>query len=173
MVLAIECDGASYHSAPSARDRDRLRQEQLERLGWRFHRIWSQDWFTHKDREVERALAAYREAVADAARAGAESELPSAAGQVPDPCVTGPERTSVVALPERQGPSPTGRPDGAPITSYSGAELTALIGWIESDGLLRSKSELREEAIKALGYRRRGPRIVAAIDEAIATARAG
>jgi hypothetical protein len=24
-VLAIECDGASYHSAPSARDRDRLR----------------------------------------------------------------------------------------------------------------------------------------------------
>ena len=44
MVLAIECDGAAYHSSRSARDRDRLRQEPLERLGWRFHRIWSQDW---------------------------------------------------------------------------------------------------------------------------------
>ncbi|HEY1013903.1 MAG TPA: DUF4011 domain-containing protein, partial [Herpetosiphonaceae bacterium] len=37
-VLAIECDGASYHSAQSARDRDRLRQSVLEGLGWRFHR---------------------------------------------------------------------------------------------------------------------------------------
>ncbi len=39
MVLAVEADGASYHSSPTARDRDRLRQQVLERLGWRFHRI--------------------------------------------------------------------------------------------------------------------------------------
>jgi very-short-patch-repair endonuclease len=44
-VLAIECDGATYHSAKSARDRDRLRQEVLEQLGWQVHRIWSTDWF--------------------------------------------------------------------------------------------------------------------------------
>ena len=43
--MAIECDGATYHSAKSARDRDRLRQENLERLGWRVRRIWSTDWF--------------------------------------------------------------------------------------------------------------------------------
>jgi len=42
-VLAIECDGASYHSSATARDRDRLRQAHLQRLGWRFHRIWSTD----------------------------------------------------------------------------------------------------------------------------------
>jgi hypothetical protein len=36
MVLAIECDGVTYHSSATARDRDRLRQEHLERLGWRF-----------------------------------------------------------------------------------------------------------------------------------------
>lgn len=30
MVLAIECDGASYHSSDTARDRDRLRQEHLQ-----------------------------------------------------------------------------------------------------------------------------------------------
>jgi very-short-patch-repair endonuclease len=44
-LMAIECDGATYHSAKSARDRDRLRQENLERLGWRVRRIWSTDWF--------------------------------------------------------------------------------------------------------------------------------
>ena len=53
-VLGVECDGASYHSAKSARDRDRLRQEVLERLGWRFHRIWSTDWFNNPRREAER-----------------------------------------------------------------------------------------------------------------------
>ncbi len=44
-ILAVECDGATYHSAKSARDRDRLRQKVLEDLGWNFHRIWSTDWF--------------------------------------------------------------------------------------------------------------------------------
>ena len=45
MVLAIEADGASYHSAYTARERDRFRQELLEIKGWRFHRIWSTAWF--------------------------------------------------------------------------------------------------------------------------------
>lgn len=44
-VVGIECDGATYHSAKSARDRDRLRQEVLEGLGWEIRRIWSTDWF--------------------------------------------------------------------------------------------------------------------------------
>jgi very-short-patch-repair endonuclease len=54
-VLAIECDGATYHSSYTARDRDRLRQQQLEGLGWWFHRIWSTDWFMRKEDEIERA----------------------------------------------------------------------------------------------------------------------
>ena len=44
-ILGIECDGAMYHSARSARDRDRLRESVLEDLGWKLHRIWSTDWF--------------------------------------------------------------------------------------------------------------------------------
>lgn len=44
-LMGIECDGMTYHSAKSARDRDRLRQSILERLGWRIRRIWSTDWF--------------------------------------------------------------------------------------------------------------------------------
>ncbi|MFC7548143.1 AAA domain-containing protein [Plantactinospora sp. GCM10030261] len=66
MVLAIEADGASYHSSPTARDRDRLRQEHLERLGWRFHRIWSTAWFRDAEAEVARVRAAYEAAIADA-----------------------------------------------------------------------------------------------------------
>ena len=62
-VLAIECDGASYHSSYTARDRDRLRQQQLENLGWRFHRIWSTDWFMRREEELERTVKAFQSAV--------------------------------------------------------------------------------------------------------------
>jgi very-short-patch-repair endonuclease len=55
-LLGIECDGAAYHSAKSARDRDRLRQEILERMGWNIYRIWSTDWFSDPDREMEKLL---------------------------------------------------------------------------------------------------------------------
>jgi len=53
-LLAVECDGATYHSSYSARDRDRLRQEILEGLGWSFHRIWSTDWFNDQPGEIEK-----------------------------------------------------------------------------------------------------------------------
>ena len=56
-VLGIECDGATYHSAKSARDRDKIRQEVLENLGWEIHRIWSTDWFQYPDREMKRLLS--------------------------------------------------------------------------------------------------------------------
>ncbi len=55
-VLAIECDGATYHSSRNARDRDRLRQEVLERMGWKFYRVWSTDWFRNKKDEQSRIL---------------------------------------------------------------------------------------------------------------------
>lgn len=67
-LLAVECDGATYHSALWARERDRLRQDVLEHLGWRFHRIWSTDWFYNRKVEVERlrkGLEAAREAAKD------------------------------------------------------------------------------------------------------------
>lgn len=55
-LLGVECDGAIYHSAKSARDRDRLRQKQLESLGWTLHRIWSTDWFKDPDGQTERLV---------------------------------------------------------------------------------------------------------------------
>ncbi len=73
-LLAIECDGASYHSSKTARDRDRLRQSVLENMGWKFYRIWSTDWFRNKQVEKERLLAAVKEAIENAAKAPEEPE---------------------------------------------------------------------------------------------------
>ncbi|MDC8449151.1 MAG: DUF4011 domain-containing protein [Nitrospira sp.] len=53
-LLGIECDGATYHSLPTARDRDRLRQFVLEGLGWTLHRVWSTDWWNDPEREIEK-----------------------------------------------------------------------------------------------------------------------
>ncbi len=64
-ILAVECDGATYHSARSARDRDRLRQEVLEGLGWRFHRIWSTDWFNDPKGEAGRLRDVVRRRLAE------------------------------------------------------------------------------------------------------------
>jgi very-short-patch-repair endonuclease len=56
-LLGIECDGATYHSSKSARDRDRLREEVLVGLKWNIYRIWSTDWFSNPQHEFARLLA--------------------------------------------------------------------------------------------------------------------
>lgn len=55
-LLGIECDGATYHSSKSARDRDRLREEVLIGLKWNIYRIWSTDWFGNPQQEFARLL---------------------------------------------------------------------------------------------------------------------
>jgi hypothetical protein len=55
-LLGIECDGATYHSSRSARDRDRLREEIIQGRGWDLYRIWSTDWFLNQKAEEERLV---------------------------------------------------------------------------------------------------------------------
>ncbi len=62
-VLGIECDGATYHSSKSARDRDRLRQQHLEAMGWNLYRIWSTDWFGRPRAELRRLVSAVESAI--------------------------------------------------------------------------------------------------------------
>ncbi|HEX8618201.1 MAG TPA: DUF4011 domain-containing protein, partial [Thermoanaerobaculia bacterium] len=57
-LLGIECDGAKYHAAPVARDRDRLRQQVLENLGWTIQRVWSTDWYRNRAETLSRLLQA-------------------------------------------------------------------------------------------------------------------
>ena len=176
MVLAIECDGASYHSSETARDRDRLRQQQLERLGWKFHRIWSQDWFTNKERETENALTAYQAAVA---AANTEDETDAAVDTdegmlgrmvAPTPLAAPPLDADGTALPPARAPRPAVY-RGRPITDYTQAQLRAIVRWIESDTLLRTRDELIEEVMRDLGFLRHGKRIDAAIKHAITSER--
>jgi very-short-patch-repair endonuclease len=77
-LLGVECDGATYHSSATARDRDRLRQLVLEGLGWKICRVWSTDWVRDPGGQVARVLAAY-------ARAREAIEQPSRAPEPRDP----------------------------------------------------------------------------------------
>ena len=61
-LLAVECDGARYHSSSWARERDRLRQIVLEQKGWTFHRIWSTDWFYDRETQLRKLLDAIERA---------------------------------------------------------------------------------------------------------------
>ncbi|HEX2766789.1 MAG TPA: AAA domain-containing protein [Candidatus Limnocylindria bacterium] len=162
-VLAIECDGATYHASETARDRDRLRQQQLETLGWRFHRIWSNEWFHRKGEAVAKVLAAYEAAVrGDPVPALAEivdvDEAESAEGE-PD------------GAPGTRGPRPN-VPRGRKIDEYWGHQLIHIVDWIESDDLLRTEDEVISEAMAELGFQRRGARIVAVLRSAVQQARA-
>ena len=161
MVLAIEADGASYHSGHTARDRDRLRQQNLENKGWRFHRIWSTSWFRDREREVERAVAAWKEACQEADSddwvfmpdSQKENDLESQAVPViPDTVQRGPK------------PSIT---RGKPITWYPHRLLVSLARWILSDTLLRTDAEIHREMREELGFKKGGTRINAALQRAI------
>lgn len=64
-ILGVECDGASYHSAKNARERDRLRQEVLEQMGWKIYRIWSTDWIKDSKTEGEKLKLAIKKALSE------------------------------------------------------------------------------------------------------------
>ena len=150
-VLAIECDGARYHSGATARDRDRLRQSQLERLGWRFHRVWSTDWFRERELELERALAAYRAAIE-----GAPSVLPAPVATAAS--ATPSEATPAVDAGPRRPPRPK-FPAYKTIDRYTDAELEEIVRWIAADGVLRTDDEWIRLAAAELPFERLGSKI--------------
>ena len=161
-VLAIECDGATYHSSYTARDRDRLRQQQLENLGWTFHRIWSTDWFMRRDEEVDRAVQAFQKAVAASDRPKPVKSLQTFA--VPaDPSPNAPTKAPSGRIPVN-APVPV----RASITEYTSGELQALLRWVKSDGKLRTNDELADKMFAALPFSRRGAKIEAALRRTIA-----
>ena len=63
-LLGVECDGECYATSQSARDRDRLREQVLNQLGWRMHRIWSPTWVLNKESEITRLAEAIKQASA-------------------------------------------------------------------------------------------------------------
>ncbi len=82
-VLAIEHVGARYARTAPARDRDRLRAQELSRLGWRVHRLWTLDWWLDPERETQRAHGAIVAAVAAGRRARTLTPAPVSRITVP------------------------------------------------------------------------------------------
>ncbi|MER7830350.1 DUF3320 domain-containing protein [Streptomyces sp. NPDC095602] len=88
-ALGIECDGAMYHSSRAARDRDRLREQVLNGLGWRLYRIWGTDWYRGRAGAELRLKEAVEQAVA-------MGPLNTRTRDVPQPTAPGPESAGMV-----------------------------------------------------------------------------
>lgn len=149
-VLAIEADGASYHSGHTARERDRLRQDLLEKRGWVFHRIWSTDWFNDADSEVEKVIESYKDALKSFDYGSKDKERIQESN--PAWHVETNERRDLPNFPR-----------GLPITEYPQQLLVSIILAMRSDGVLRSNDEELDELVKVLGYSKKGSRIVATL----------
>jgi len=155
-VLGVECDGATYHSTATARDRDRLRQQVLESLGWRICRIWSTDWVRNPARQVDRVVQAYE---------AARRELAS-----PAPAVTGPDRAAMSAEPPAEKVSrPRGPVAGSIQPRYASIDevpaevirdvVTATLRSFGSTG----EDEVKKHTTQQLGFLRMGAKIQAKI----------
>lgn len=94
-VMAIECDGESYLSEKTTRDRDRLRKAVLENMGWQFFRVWSVDWFKNKESEKERLLYAIERAIEHSAPIPVETETESFATESTEEIFEFPEYETV------------------------------------------------------------------------------
>lgn len=169
LVLAIEADGAKYHSGATARERDRLRQEHLERLGWRFHRIWSTDWFRNPDAEVAKTVAAWRSACALAD--GDMASPPPQPAQPPPSTLLAPPPPTPPAAPQRTS-QPPHVVVGQSIDAYNDRQLLDIVRWVNADERLRTDDELVAAAMQVMGYQRRGAKIIARLSAAVRAARA-
>ena len=93
-LAGVECDGATYHSSATARDRDKVREQILTGLGWNILRVWSTDWWFNMQESIERLHQGLTDLLA-------ASQLPSTDAE-PEPAI------------EPDPPMPTGDDDDTP-----------------------------------------------------------
>jgi very-short-patch-repair endonuclease len=154
-LLGVECDGATYHSAATARDRDRLRQAVLEGLGWRLVRVWSSDWVRDREKQVKRILAALKEA-ANPKSTPTSGELEFKKTSI--------EKKRALKSTEYEDI------DTVPESALSTAILQSLVAF----GSMPAE-DLTAVVAKHLGFKRTGPkirdRVIAGINELVAAGR--
>ncbi|MEW4530630.1 DUF3320 domain-containing protein [Maioricimonas sp. JC845] len=178
-LLGIECDGATYHSSRSARDRDRLRQQVLEDRGWVIHRIWSTDWFHRPDEQLRNVLAA----IEHARLTWTEREAPHQEAIVSE--LEQPEQAEVIDRQEVDLDAEEIPPavESIPYVEASFQVKTSqAIHEVPADQLARvatkivqtegpvHQSEVARRAATIWGLQRTGNRITGAIEEALAIA---
>lgn len=172
-LLGVECDGRSYHSGATARDRDRLRQHVLEGLGWELHRIWSTDWWLDPEGPSRRLLArleqlANQPATQDEAVMADAAAEPPGAGAPPDEAAASESAAQPVAADAAQEPArlatycPASLDKGEPEQFYERASIAViraqLVNAIESEGPVLQELLFRRVA-RAWGLARVGRRV--------------
>jgi very-short-patch-repair endonuclease len=162
-ILAVECDGATYHGALWARERDRLRQDVLEGLGWRFYRIWSTDWFHRREAEIDRLKRAL-----DTALVAAPKSKPQ-----PIPASNPPDPAPVVVAPLPATQSPPYRTADFPIRSSMEphevpvAQMAEIVRQIvEIEGPVHA-DEVGRRVATLFGKDRAGSRITASANQGL------
>ena len=175
-ILGIECDGAGYHSARFARDRDRLRQAVLEDHGWTIHRIWSTDWFRRPQAQLRSTIAAIEQAKLNPSSRQAEQSVipPLADGELPriprdgpaDPAPNAPSPLVTVPYEEASFSVSTSRDIHETAVAY----LTDVVHRI-----IQIEGPIHEDEITARvrtlwGQGRAGNRIQAAVKQALRAA---
>jgi very-short-patch-repair endonuclease len=167
-LLGIECDGATWHSSRSARDRDRLRQLVLERHGWMLYRIWSTDWWQRPEEQFRRLVARLEALKAESAAECAEMR---AAREDAEPASLPPrlhrideeqEEPDVAGYVESAFSVPAG--DLADMPAARLADYVARV--IATEGPI-ARDEIVTRLRDLWGYRRAGSAIRAAVEAAI------
>ena len=170
-AIGVECDGAAYHSARSARDRDRLRHQVLVQLGWRLHRIWSTDWFRNPQREIARLLVAIEEACASTPP---ERERAPAIFPIVEP-IDEPAREQEPALVVSESLPPYEEcrpvvPRQRELLQLSHSEMAAIAASVvKAEGPIHPE-EVARRIREAFGLERTGNRILSKINQALGVA---
>lgn len=160
MVLAVEADGDTYHQLGSARDRDRLRQEHLERLGWRFHRVWASEWFRDRATQTAMIVESWEKAMLDAERGVASSPVTTAP----------PPKPQQVAVERGPRPGFLSEPRRSKTDDYSDRELVELCLWLLTDRLQVDRDTRIGQAIDEIGFRKRTTKMEQRIGNALVRA---
>ena len=165
-AVGIECDGATYHSMRSVRDRDRLRQAVLEDHGWHIHRIWSWDWFQRPQEQLQRTIEAIEAAIAETEQ---EDPADQAAESMDWQTFSRDDETVAPPPPSISAPY-TEAAFTIPGNAPHELELAALSDIVRR--IVEAEAPIHEEEIVARvrqlwGLSRAGSRIQAAVDSAI------
>lgn len=154
--LAVECDGANYQRSNNVRDRDRLRPQVLEGLGWEFHRIWSVDWYRQPQQEARRLLDRVAAALKRELPMGAEPKAPATVKPKPDHIERGDSRPDAIgnAPPYRLFDGKLGLTSGADLARVGDARVaTMLTKILACEGPLHIREAARRIADAAGGAR--------------------
>ena len=177
-LLGIECDGAAYHSALWARDRDRLRQQVLEDQGWILQRVWSADWLRDPEGELRKIALALEDAKARWAARDESLEVEVAFAEADDAGAEPMVREPGAEAADAPGTAGRGlmsrRPSSSPprasrIACRRRAMADAVVRIVAIEGPVHGE-EVARRVTRLAGLERTGRRIAEAVGRGLARA---